>query len=506
MYMVNKYNKKRSNKTHTTKRKKFKNAECADNMTFQECEMAILRHNVDENEEIQGRRVVNNEDVKKMLKIVEEFIVKKKLICYGGTAINNILPKNAQFYNKETEIPDYDFFSPNPIDDCKELADIYYENGYTDVEAKSGVHVGTYKVFVNFIPIADITYLVPEIYDAIHPETVVIAGIHYAPPNYLRMAMYLELSRPAGDISRWEKVLSRLNLLNQYYPMSKNECSHIDFQRALDSKMDNEEQLYIIIRDTLINQGVVFFGGYAFGLYARYSRDEKYKMREVPDFDVLSDDPERTAMILTEQLTQNNFKNIKTVTHKPIGELMPERVEVLAGKETVVMIYKPIACHSYNKLNINNKEINVATIDTILSFYLVMIYIDVDLNYNRLICMANFLYNIQIQNRLHQRGLLKRFSMGCYGKQLTLEDMRAEKARKYKEFKEHGADKKEYEMWFLNYNPGEKLAANKNNKTRKVKRLVISDKEVKEENKKEKEEEPKKKTVMDILRAAAKTH
>ena len=130
-----------------------------------------------------------------------------------------------------------------------------------------------------------------------------------------------------------------------------------------------------------------------------------------------------------------------------------------------------------------------------------MIYIDVELNYNRLICMANFLYNIQIQNRLHQRGLLKRFSMECYGKQLTLEDIRAEKARKYREFKENGADKKEYEMWFLNYKPGDKLAANKNNKTRKVKRTAIIDKE-----EKDKEEEPKKRTVMDILRAAAKTH
>lgn len=97
--------------------------------------------------------------------------------------------------------------------------------------------------------------------------------------------------------------------------------------------------------------------------------------------------------------------------------------------------------------------------------------------------------------------------MECYGKQLTLEDIRAEKARKYREFKENGADKKEYEMWFLNYKPGEKLAANKNNKTRKVKRTVSAEKEEKEDKDKEKEEEPKKRTVMDILRAAAaKTH
>jgi hypothetical protein len=36
-----------------------------------------------------------------MIKIVEDFIIRKKLICYGGTAINNILPERDQFYNKE---------------------------------------------------------------------------------------------------------------------------------------------------------------------------------------------------------------------------------------------------------------------------------------------------------------------------------------------------------------------------------------------------------------------
>lgn len=492
--MTNIYNKKRSNKTRI-KKTRFKNAECNDKMTFHECELAILRQSVDDNMETQGRRVVNSEEVKKMLIIIEEFIIKKKLVCYGGTAINNILPKNAQFYNKETEIPDYDFFSPNAIADCKELADIYYNNGYTDVEAKSGMHVGTYKVFVNFIPIADITYLTPELYKAIHPETIVIAGIHYAPPNYLRMSMYLELSRPAGDISRWEKVLTRLNLLNQYYPMSADECSQIDFQRGLDTKMDNAEQLYIIVRDTLINQGVVFFGGYAFGLYSRYSTDKMHTMKEVPDFDVLSDDPDRTAMIIKEQLTQNKFKNIKTIKYKPIGELVPERVEILVGKETIANIYKPIACHSYNKIVINNNEINVATIDTILSFYLVMIYVDVKLNYNRLICMAKFLFDIQTQNRLNQRGLLKRFNMNCYGKQETMEDMRAEKARKHKEFKENAVDDGEKERWFLKYTPGDNGVTNKR-KTRKVRSPTSSDKT---------EKSPKKKTIAEMLRAVVKT-
>ena len=168
---------------------------------------------------IAGEKVASSPEIKKMIEIVEDFLIKKKLICYGGTAINNILPKEAQFYDKNYEIPDYDFFSHNALDDTKELADIFYKAGYLDVEAKSGVHGGTYKVFVNFIPMADITYIHKDLFQTLQKQAIKVAGIYYTPPDFLRMGMYLELSRPAGDISRWEKVLKRLNLLNEYHPM-----------------------------------------------------------------------------------------------------------------------------------------------------------------------------------------------------------------------------------------------------------------------------------------------
>ena len=62
-----------------------------------------------------------------MIEILENFLVERKCICYGGTAINNILPKHDQFYDLDYEIPDYDFFTPNALDDAKKLADIYYK-------------------------------------------------------------------------------------------------------------------------------------------------------------------------------------------------------------------------------------------------------------------------------------------------------------------------------------------------------------------------------------------
>ena len=66
-------------------------------------------------------------------------------MLYGGTAINNLLPMEDQFYDKATELPTM-ISSPDPLNDAKKLADIYYKAGFTDVEAKAGVHGGTFKV------------------------------------------------------------------------------------------------------------------------------------------------------------------------------------------------------------------------------------------------------------------------------------------------------------------------------------------------------------------------
>ena len=174
-------------------------------MSFEECEMTILRSSLDEIDKIKNENFISNPKISKMINIVEKFIIKKKLICYGGTAINNILPAKDQFYNKNAEFPDYDFYSTTPLEDAKELANIYYDAEFTEVEAKSGFHSGTFKVFVNFIPVADITYLNKDIFNAIKNKCITIDKIKYAPPNFLRMSMYLELSRPNGMVSRWEK-------------------------------------------------------------------------------------------------------------------------------------------------------------------------------------------------------------------------------------------------------------------------------------------------------------
>jgi len=626
-------------------------------LSYDEKELEILRAAVDLVEKKKGAAIIQDPQVKKIISIVEDFIADKKLVCYGGTAINNILPEDAQFYNKDIELPDYDFYSDNALDAAKELADIYYKAGYEDVEAKSGVHHGTYKVFVNFTGIADITQMEPALFKSISRDAIIKKGIRYAPPDFLRMAMYLELSRPDGDVSRWEKVQKRLTLLNTHYPLKGYDCDKIEYQRgfgdggktgevtvsrtrrtqsesqsrsrsvkrggsakslkrkaimtvirkyrnlgaylkrlyhtvpsheedlddfkytveedklthkyrliatyerflgkddtfvlysmkatdldkdaepspspspspseqgqakgsrssshtrsrspspeytvrksSLSYKSDREKELaetdvYNIVRDVFIKNRAVFFGGYANILYSRYMpKHQRRIVQKIPDFDVLSEEPRDLCEAVVRELTAHKYTGVKYTKHAGVGEVISEHYDIRIGDEVIAFLYKPLACHSYNTIRIHEdngvgagagkrggggggggESIRIATIDTMLSFYLAFIYADrVYYDVTRILCMSQFLFDVQQHNRLKQTGLLRRFSINCYGKQPTLETMRFEKTKKYEELK-NKRNSREYEEWFLRYIPYEhgkagakaKDAAKKTRKTRK---------------------------------------
>jgi hypothetical protein len=426
---------------------------------YEDRQLEILRNAVELAEKKAGQKQVNSPQVKKIIEIVETFLRRKKCVCYGGTAINNLLPEEDQFYNKNIELPDYDFFSPNAVKDAIELADIYHAQGYKDVEAKAGQHFGTYKVFVNFLPVADITQLNSQLFNHLFKDSIKVDGIHYSPPNFLRMSMYLELSRPEGDVSRWEKVFKRLQLLNKNYPLKGEKCEQKLFIESFENDdMHNEDnldyRLYNTTKNALISQGVVFFGGYAFSLYSKHINKKYY----TPDFDVLSETPEKTANILKEILISDGYKKIKLVERPGIGEIVSPHIEIIVDKKPIVFIYKPSECNSYNVINVKGKKIKIATVDTMLAFYLAFLYGDEKYNRydkERILCMAEYLFRIQSKYKYKQQGILKRFSINCYGKQTTREEIRAEKNIMYEKIKSK-VGTSEYDEYFLNYRPNEK--------------------------------------------------
>jgi hypothetical protein len=407
-------------------------------LSFEECEEVVLQKSVDAIEKKQGKELMGEKDTKLMLKIAEDFLRKHKCVMYGGTAVNNILPKAMQFYDYRYELPDYDAYNPDALKLVKELADIYLKH-FKDVEAKTGVHHNTYKVFVNQHAIVDLSYMPPELFKRISADAKTVNGLKYAPVNFLRMAMYLELSRPNGDVSRWGKVYKRLTLLNKAFPFERRKCST--------SKVKFPEDLYEPTYKTLVADDVVFIGGYANKMYLQHASGAN--IENVTEFDVISTDPLKTCSRLMTALKDHTPT---METHEPIGSLIEKHYSISVNGQYLLFIFTPVACHSYNKLkDQKGNMVKIGTIDTLFSFYLTFLYANRPyFDEKRILCLCQTLFSIQQQHRLTRKKELQRFTMNCYGTQQTLGDMRAEKKSMYTKLT-RGTP--EFEEWFLQYPP-----------------------------------------------------
>ena len=432
-------------------------------LSFQECEELILKMQVKEAKNKIGKRTLNSTEIQQMLYIIESFLKKKKVICYGGTAINNILPESVHFYNRKVDLADYDFFSTDGVNDAKELADLYAANGFHEVEAKAAQHHGTFKVFVNFIPIADISTISKTIFVLLMDHAIEKDNIYYAPPNFLRMSIYTELSRPAGDTDRWEKIVKRLQLLNKYYPITKIHCEEKFRMNNNNNNNSPATTDYIIngkfnpVLDTLISLKVVFFGGFAVSQYANFMRTNVANIlsKTISGYDVLAKNPEHVSNVLLRTFDNKDGK-VTRLKHKSIGDIIPESYEIKFDSETICFIYKTIACHSYNIIELYGKRIKIASIFTMLSFYLAFLYIDKSIYKSlteKMFCLAHFLFELQQEHATEQSGILKMYTISCYGHQQTTQEMRKEKAKKKNKLKK---GTKEYDEWFLHYRPPQK--------------------------------------------------
>jgi hypothetical protein len=77
-----------------------------------------------------------NPELQRAIRIVEDFLRKSKRVCYGGQAINAQLPNKDKFYNLETTLPDYDFFTPDAETDVGELMADLDRAGFKEIYNK----------------------------------------------------------------------------------------------------------------------------------------------------------------------------------------------------------------------------------------------------------------------------------------------------------------------------------------------------------------------------------
>jgi hypothetical protein len=240
--------------------------------------------------------------------IVAQFIKDHRRKLYGGAALNLQLPRGHKIYPKST-LPDYDFFSSEPWKDAVELADQLYQAGYQYTETKSGLHKGTYKVFANFWPVADITYLPPELYNRV--PTLSKSGFQVVAPEHLQMSLYGMISKPLETAYRWSKIAFRQDLLETWAaPKFRiKQCSEEFLQPGKKAELPNEvkealEKTYRFAR----KEKLVHYGALAYNWYLSQANA---KLRiPVNYYELLSSDAKAYAQQLSLILTDSSH-NVK---------------------------------------------------------------------------------------------------------------------------------------------------------------------------------------------------
>lgn len=172
---------------------------------------------------LNNKRNVDYDSIDKALDIVRKFISTKKLILVGGMAIDFALRLKGDSIYPEDNFPDYDFISPDFVNDAYELSSILCKAKLGNIACKIARHLTTMKIFVNTEGVADIGYCPKHIFDRV--PTLKYQELLCAHPHWQMVDQHIALSNPLENpgreviFHRMKKDMVRYDLLYNHYPV-----------------------------------------------------------------------------------------------------------------------------------------------------------------------------------------------------------------------------------------------------------------------------------------------
>jgi len=195
---------------------------------------------------------------KDSIDIVKQFIRSRRLVVYGGTAIDYALRlRGDNIYPDESlAVPDLDVYSSDIVKDSYDLADILFASGYSDVRVVVGRYVRVMKVDIadkHFV--ADIAYLSKSVFELL--PSVEYEGMRVVHPNFQRVDLHSSLTYPFDGapleviFNRWNKDITRFNKLHEAYPVDPS------------TPIDKSQLQWVGIERRLCVETFAGFAGYA---------------------------------------------------------------------------------------------------------------------------------------------------------------------------------------------------------------------------------------------------
>ena len=276
---------------------------------------------------------------------IKNFIKKKNRIVYGGWAQNAYIKnkkRNEQFYTDE-DIPDIEIYTPEPVKDLMDLAEYLYDKKYKYIHTEEGVHIETYKLFVNFINYMDISYMPLNIYNNI--ITVKIDGMRMTHPHFMLVDAYRVYNDPVNSFWRLDKTFNRFIVLDKLYPIYDETIITKHFPISLYNKPKNtikNKNYYDIhrwIRKKIIhNSKLIVIGYYGYQYYIKKTEYKKL-LGFFPYYQLISTDYINDVKKIYQQLKKIYKNNISFKEFYPFYQFTGKNIMFFYNNNPILQIY-----------------------------------------------------------------------------------------------------------------------------------------------------------------------
>lgn len=310
---------------------------------YREKDLELITQNIPTIESKANEIYINNyeptiHENRKVYKVIKEYIKNNNLLVYGGYAQNSLIEKKDRkdaFY-KESDLPDIEFYSYEPLKDLINICDILHKEGFKHVEGKEGVHPGTYKIFVNFVDYLDMSFMPKNVFK--NTPYIVSEGLRMTHPHFMLIDAYRVYSDPMTSYFRLHKTFPRFTTLLNHYPFNMNSIyNSIDYEIKLTEK--EYDKVYGYIKNKIIyDSKLIVIGFHAFNrLMKKAKMSENYFIQE-PYYQLISSNYNEDKNKIFDLLSKN-FKEITKKSYYPFFQFFDATTEYYYKDQLIMRLY-----------------------------------------------------------------------------------------------------------------------------------------------------------------------
>lgn len=379
-------------------------------------------HRIENIAEKKGEEIekYNYDKYKYLYDICLKFLKKYDVLLYGGSAINELLPKKAKFY-KEYELPDIDIFTYDAKKLIKELLIHFKKDHHIDlVTAKEALHENTFKVYSQGLQLLDITQISKEDFQILK-KNAMPTSLHIKSVNveFLKYTLHT-LSAQSYDSHRWTKVYERMLKFYEYYP--PNYPCKLNLN---DYYLSMPDDIYQLIHKFIQDNKLPSFG---WDVIHRYLNDDKlymklYQMIHIEEAKPIQYVFYEGSLKNIEKDVLSKIKDLSVVERYKGDTFLPGYIVFGYEQEKCLYIFETKSCLSMLQF----KEDYILSIHSILTIFYAM-YLSGQSK--ELLCILQFLTAVLFKNLLSRKKLFNNFVLECYGKQHGIITLRRERIKR----------------------------------------------------------------------------